>query len=308
MNIATRLTDNEVIIIDGAMGTEMQLRGVPMSFEVWSAAALLTHPQLVRDIHVDYIRAGAEIQIAATYNTAPHVINPSSLDTTGRELTATAFRLVREGIDVAEPTHPVWIAGSISTTVESRRKEMLDVQMLRDSYTEHADNLAEQGCDLLMLEMMLTHEFAIDLEFQAEIVAIAKRTGLPVWVGIALKMAETGALHLQDGAEDSGDALKTGIESLLAEGADVAGIMHSEVEATQPALDLLEDYWSGPVAVYPNSGSYTRPHWHFDSVIAPETFAANAKQWAQRGVNAIGGCCGIGPKHILELSKALGRK
>jgi len=308
MNIATRLADNEVIIIDGAMGTEMQLRGVPMSFEVWSAAALLSHPQLVRDIHVDYIRAGAEIQIAATYNTAPHVINPSSLDTTSQELTTAAFRLVREGIHVAEPTHPVWIAGSISTTVESRRKEMLDVQMLRDSYTEHAENLAEQGCDLLMLEMMLTHEFAIDLEFQAEIVAIAKRTGLPVWAGIAVKMAETGALHLQDGAEDSGDALKKGIEALLAEGVDVAGIMHSEVEATQPALDLLEHYWSGPVAVYPNSGSYTRPHWHFDSVIAPETFAAGARQWAQRGVSAIGGCCGIGPKHILELSKALGRR
>lgn len=308
MNIATRLTDDEVIIIDGAMGTEMQLRGVPMSFEVWSAAALLSHPQLVRDIHVDYIRAGAEIQIAATYNTAPHVINPSSLDTTSQELTAAAFRLVREGIHIAEPTHPVWIAGSISTTVESRRKEMLDVQMLRDSYTEHAENLAEQGCDLLMLEMMLTHEFAIDLEFQAEIVAIAKRTGLPVWAGIAVKMAETGVLHLQDGAEDSDDALKTGIESLLAEGVDVAGIMHSEVEATQPALDLLEHYWSGPVAVYPNSGSYTRPHWHFDSVIAPETFAAGARQWAQRGVSAIGGCCGIGPKHILELSKALGHR
>lgn len=308
MNITTRLTDNEVIIIDGAMGTEMQRRGVPMSFEVWSAAALLSHPQLVRDIHVDYIRAGAEIQIAATYNTAPHVINPSSLDTTSRELTTAAFRLVRESIDVAEPVHPVWIAGSISTTVESRRKEMLDVQMLRDSYTEHAENLAEQGCDLLMLEMMLTHEFAMDLEFQAEIVAIAKRTGLPVWVGIAVKMAETGALHLQDGAEDSGDALKTGIEALLAEGVDVAGIMHSEVEATHPSLDLLEHYWSGPVAVYPNSGSYTRPHWHFDSVIAPEKLATDAMQWAQRGVSAIGGCCGIGPEHILELSKALGRR
>ena len=307
MNIATRLTDDEVIIIDGAMGTEMQLRGVPMSFEVWSAAALLSHPQIVRDIHVDYIRAGAEIQIAATYNTAPHVINPSSLDTTSRELTTAALRLVREGIHIVEPARPVWIAGSISTTVESRRREMLDIQMLRDSYTEHAENLAEQGCDLLMLEMMLTHEFAIDLEFQAEIVAIARRTGLPVWAGIAVKMAETGELHLQDGAEDTGDALRKGIEALLAEGVDVAGIMHSEVEATQPALDLLEHYWSGPVAVYPNSGSYTRPYWHFDSVIAPETFAAGARQWAQRGVRAIGGCCGIGPKHIRELSKALGR-
>ena len=307
MNIATRLADTEIIIIDGAMGTELQRRGVPLNFEIWSAAALLSHPHLVQEIHVDYIRAGAEVQIAATYNTAPHVINPSSFDTTSRELTATALQLVREGIDVAEPAHPVWIAGSISTTVESRRKEMLDISMLRDSFTEHAENLAEQGCDLLMLEMMLTHDFAMDIDFQCEIAAIAKRTGLPVWAGIAVKMAESGILHLQDGSEDSGETLKTGIEAILAEGVDVAGIMHSEVDATLPALDLLERYWSGPVAVYPNSGRYKRPHWYFDSLIEPEQFAAAAMQWVQRDVKAIGGCCGLGPEHIAALANALGR-
>jgi len=212
MDITTRLAGAETIIIDGAMGTELQRRGVPLNFEIWSAAALLSHPHLVREIHVDYLRAGAEIQIAATYNTAPHVINPSSFDTTSQELTATALRLVREGIDVAKPAHPVWIAGSISTTVESRRKEMLDIPMLRDSYTEHAETLAEQGCDLLMLEMMLTHDFAMDLEFQCEIAAIAKRTGLPVWAGIAVKMAESGTLHLRtvrkSPARPSGQASK----------------------------------------------------------------------------------------------------
>jgi homocysteine S-methyltransferase len=83
--------------------------------------------------------------------------------------------------------------------------------------------------------------------------------------------------------------------------------MHSEVEATLPALDLLERYWSGPVAVYPNSGRYKRPHWYFDSLIEPEEFAAAAMQWVQRDVKAIGGCCGLGPEHIYELSKALGR-
>ena len=58
------------------MGTELQRREVPLDFEISSAAALLTHPEVIRDIHVDYLWAGAEIQIAATYNTAPHVINP----------------------------------------------------------------------------------------------------------------------------------------------------------------------------------------------------------------------------------------
>ena len=101
--------------------------------------------------------------------------------------------------------------------------------------------------------------------------------------------------------------VKDGAGWILAEGGDVAGIMHSEGEATLPARDLLERYWSGPVAVYPNSGRYTRPHWYFDSLIEPDKFAAAAMQWAQRDVKAIGGCCGLGPEHISELSKALGR-
>ena len=90
---------------------------------------------------------------------------------------------------------------------------------------------------------------------------------MPVRAGIALTRGESGTLHLQDGTEESGEALKTEIKALLSEGVDVAGIMHSDVEATLPALDLLEEYWSGPVAVYPNSGRYKRPRWYFDSLI-----------------------------------------
>ena len=58
-----------------------------------------------------------------------------------------------------------------------------------------------------MLEMMLTHDFAMDLEFQCEIADIAKQSGLPVWAEIALTRAESGTLHLQDGIEESGEAL-----------------------------------------------------------------------------------------------------
>ena len=57
MDIAARLADDEVTIIDGAMGTELQRRDVPMDREIWSAAALLTHQHVIRDIHVDYLRA-----------------------------------------------------------------------------------------------------------------------------------------------------------------------------------------------------------------------------------------------------------
>ena len=68
MDITTRLTGNEVVIIDGAMGTELQRREVPLDFEIWSASALLTHPEVIRDIHVDYLRAGSTSSIPSRTN------------------------------------------------------------------------------------------------------------------------------------------------------------------------------------------------------------------------------------------------
>ena len=60
-DLRARLDRGEVIILDGATGTELQSRGVPMHGFAWSAAALDTHPETVRDVHEDYVRAGADV-------------------------------------------------------------------------------------------------------------------------------------------------------------------------------------------------------------------------------------------------------
>ena len=116
-----------------------------------------------------------------------------------------------------------------------------------------------------------------------------------------MKMAETGALHLHDGPEDSGEALRTAIEALLAEPVDVVGIMHSDTSVCAPSLEILRKLWSGPLAAYPHSGHWENPYWNFDSVIGPEHFAEEAQGWIERGAQVIGGCCGIGPEHIALL-------
>ena len=71
-----RLANGEVIITDGAMGTELQRRGVPMDKVAWSAAAIASHPDIIRAIHEAYIPAGAEGTIAPTCGAAPHVPAP----------------------------------------------------------------------------------------------------------------------------------------------------------------------------------------------------------------------------------------
>ena len=74
-----KLVAGEILIIDGAMGTELEARGVPMHARAWSGAAIKTHPDAVRATHVDYIRAGARVIIANTFSTGRHMLEPADL-------------------------------------------------------------------------------------------------------------------------------------------------------------------------------------------------------------------------------------
>ena len=75
--ITEALENNELILLDGGISTEIQQRGVSMDNEAWSALAAHTHPDLVRAVHEDYIRAGAQVITANTYSTARHVLELS---------------------------------------------------------------------------------------------------------------------------------------------------------------------------------------------------------------------------------------
>jgi S-methylmethionine-dependent homocysteine/selenocysteine methylase len=85
----------------------------------------------------------------------------------------------------------------------------------------------------------------------------------------------------------------------------ILSIMHSEADATDAALELLQRYWSGPVAIYPNSGDFVDLHLQFDGVCSEAEFEQAAQRWLQAGVQIVGGCCGIGPAHISRLGGKL---
>ena len=81
--------------------------------------------------------------------------------------------------------------------------------------------------------------------------------------------------------------------------------MHTSIEATTPALEIARTLWQGTLGAYPESGSWTPPEWVF-SDLTPEAFAQKAVEWVRdQGVRIIGGCCGIGPRHIEALRDAL---
>ena len=173
-----------------------------------------------------------------------------------------------------------------------------------DSYREHADALAEAGCDFILAEMM------IDTENAALVLDAANGTGLPVWIGLSASVDSDGRVTGYHAAIDfadmpAGDFVAVA-DCVLAHGGQVAGIMHSEIEATAPALDVLRERWSGPLMAYAESGKLVLPDWDFSQVVDPDDYAEIAAGWiANHGVTIVGGCCGTGADHIRALKERL---
>ena len=78
--ISKRLNDSRPILLDGATGTELESRGVPMNNVAWSGLAVATHPAVVRQVHLDYIRVGAEIIITNTFASGRHMLRVAGVE------------------------------------------------------------------------------------------------------------------------------------------------------------------------------------------------------------------------------------
>jgi S-methylmethionine-dependent homocysteine/selenocysteine methylase len=296
--LSRRLADGEVVVIDGAMGTELQARGVPMDDEAWSGLANLTHDHVVQAIHEDYIRAGADVIIANTYAAARLPFERAGYGDRVVEANRRAVRAARQARDRAAD-RPVAIAGSMSFAaaedVVLRGRPGPTGTELLEHYREQASALAEGGVDLIALEMINSPSFGSPaLEAAAE-------TGLPVWLGVSVEVAVDGHVATLDRPQEGLDEL---LEALLGSTVSAVTVMHSVIEAVPPALDVIARLWSGPVGAYPHCGDYKPPEWIFGD-ITPEAFASASASWVDRGAQLVGGCCGIRPEHIRALADNL---
>jgi S-methylmethionine-dependent homocysteine/selenocysteine methylase len=183
----------------------------------------------------------------------------------------------------------VLVAGGI--TYLSFTSNVPPHDQLQTNIEEQAAILAKAGADLIMLEMMA------DVEHMLIVLDAAQKSGLPVWVGFSCRVDEQGVVYLRHGPP-----LIDGIEAIKDKDVPLVSIMHTEVEDIDACLDVLQEYWSGPIGVYAHSGRFEAPNWVFNDTISPEDYASAVKPWLQCGVQVIGGCCGIGVEHI-ELLK-----
>src|SRR5918996_3441217 len=152
-DVQERLDAGEIVILDGAMGTELERRGFPMDDVAWDAAAQATHPDLVREVHEDYIRAGADVITTNTFATARHVLEPAGMGERFRELNTRAVALAKEARENAADG-AVFVAGSISTmSAYDDHSYEPRAERARANYRQQAEVLAESGADVIALEM-----------------------------------------------------------------------------------------------------------------------------------------------------------
>jgi homocysteine S-methyltransferase len=297
-HIRDKLAHGETIILDGGTGTDIQRRGVPMSSSTWCAEANISHPDVVREVHSDYIKAGADIIIANTFATSALLFNALGRDDELLEIDRAAVAIAKK----AATGHQVAVAGSMSTMRPvvagsdrtSKQQEWPEAKA-RALFKRKADNLAHAGVDLIMMEMMRDQDYSV-WATQA-----AMATGRPVWIGISVERQKDGKLTGFGREDQPFDGVARVLSALKP---DLISIMHTSPNDTDEAIDILRKHWKGPIGAYPESGYFRMPEWTFVDIIPPEELVAKSKAWKNKGVTAFGGCCGLGPDHIRALAEA----
>ena len=298
-DIQNKLSDGEIIILDGGTGTDIQRRGVPMSRETWCADANVTHPAIVRAVHDDYIEAGADLIIANTFATSALLFNNINRDDDLPKIDRAAVDIARQA--VAATRKKVAVAGSISTMrpmVAGSDRNNLGVSWLEDDarrlFGRKAENLARTGVDLIVMELMRDCDYAL----WATQAALA--TGLPVWIGVSAERRDDGRLA---GFGRPEVLFEDVVRTLVATKPEVVCVMHTSPNDTADALDVVRRHWNGPLGTYPESGYFKSPDWLFVDVISPQALVDHSRAWKTKGVTIFGGCCGIGPDHIAALAR-----
>jgi S-methylmethionine-dependent homocysteine/selenocysteine methylase len=288
------LLKNEVVILDGGTGTDIQRRGAPMSGETWCAEVNLTHPEIVAAVHRDYIAAGAQVITANTFASSALLFNALGRDEDLLKIDRAAVRIAKEA------ANGIHVAGSVSTMRPvipgtdrtSRQREWPETEA-RALLRRKIENLAEAGVDLLFCEMMRDGDYSIYA------IEAALATGLPVLAGLSVERRADGELT-GFGREDQ--LLRDFAPKLAALKPQAMAIMHTSPNDTGDALAILKESWKGLLGAYPESGYFKMPDWQFENIIPPTELVRLAHGWQAQGVTIFGGCCGTGPEHIRALA------
>jgi S-methylmethionine-dependent homocysteine/selenocysteine methylase len=291
-----------VVLLDGGMGRELRRRGVEIPGTIWSAGALIAAPEVVRQVHADYIAAGADVITTNSYGVIRADLAKEGLEDRFAELNGLACALAAEARAAAG--REVLIAGSLPPLRGSFRPDLVGPdEEIKPLYREQAELLAPH-VDLLICETMSSAAEGL----AAATAACA--TGLPVWVAWTLHEDHSGRLR-------SGE--NVGKAAAIIEDLPVSALLVncSAPESVSAAMPELAAFGPLPAGGYANAFAPVPEDWtlngerEVDGMIGlrgdldPEAYLAFAREWRAAGARIIGGCCGIGPAHIARLRQDL---
>ena len=314
-NIKDRLDAGEPLLLDGGTGSELQrrgadvLEGVTDKLKAWSATANIEFADVVRQVHQDYLRVGADIITSNNFWAIPSRMTSIGLGDEWAEYAQAAADNAVAGRVLGNPE--AYVAGGIAAptmqTLENAPKpdvEHMGADAYRKEWADHARLLADAGVDLILAEYV---GFIDDCVAAVDACAEA---GLPVFLGVR-HVGRDGKMQYGESLEDLGSVLK-------GHPVDAVLLMCSHPEAISASLPALKESFGGPVGGYPNLGynptgpvvnrpmltnqlPSTGPDILQIGDYSPTRLAEFAGEWKGMGAQIIGGCCASGPEHIMEM-------
>ncbi|WP_333913657.1 methionine synthase [Vibrio coralliirubri] len=316
------LLKQRILLIDGGMGTmiqdykleEQDYRGE--RFADWHSdlkgnndLLVLTQPKLIKDIHSEYLEAGADILETNTFNATTIAMADYDMESLSEEINFAAAKLAREAADewtAKTPDKPRFVAGvlgptnrtcSISPDVNDPGYRNVSFDELVEAYSESTRALIKGGSDLILIETIFDTLNAKACAFAVESVFEEVGTSLPVMI--------SGTITDASGRTLSGQTTEAFYNALR----HVKPISFGLNCALGP--DELREYVGEMsrisecnVSAHPNAGL---PNAFGEYDLSPEDMAEHVKEWAESGfLNLIGGCCGTTPEHIRQMAEAVG--
>ncbi|MCX8581351.1 homocysteine S-methyltransferase [Gilliamella sp. B3482] len=297
---------NQNIIIDGALASELQRRGCDLNDSLWSAKVLIEQPDLIRQVHYDYFKAGADCATTASYQASPlgFAKKGISLDE--------SIKLIKKSVELAQQAKEqyltqigknklLFIAGSVGpygAYLADGSEYTGNYQLSEEEFIEfhqiRIQALIDAKADILACETL--PNFA---EIKAIVKVLKQYPTMTAWFSFTLKDAN----HLSDGTP-----LKEVIDYLNNVDQVVSvGINCIALEEVTAALTVLQTLTRKPLIVYPNSGEQYDPttkQWHKNHQHNC-TFKNQLPTWLKLGAKLIGGCCQTTPKDIAEIADYL---
>jgi methionine synthase I (cobalamin-dependent) len=286
LNRIEALLGTELVITDGAWGTEFQKLGLPLgqSPDLWN----LTRPEAVEAVARAYVEAGSRVILTNTFRS-------NAVALAGYVDSGQVFVLNQSGAKLSKQAagHDVRVFASLGPTGKLLSAGEIDAQVVTDTFRTQAEALAEGGADALLFETFS------DVEEARLAVRAARSTGLPILVSFAFDSGKNKDRTMM------GTNPETAARAMAQEGVDAVGANCGAGPEFFPAIcRRLKDGSGLPVWIKPNAGMPTIQAGQAVYTLSPDAFASHLPALVEAGASFVGGCCGTSPAFIQALVRA----